>query len=590
VAIRWDRIARALRHELEPYPGRATGALRDMLAMVLAMVAAMVLQVPGVSLALALVLLLQRESAGVTFRNALQIAGGAAVALAAVLVWVQATDGIEIMRFFGVALLVFVAGFGMAASRFPLVFTMVGFYGFVFLSSWDTHRRAHAIVTGSLYQLAALCLALGMAVLVNFFFANRHPAEALQEELRRRLQLLHEFFQALASPTSQLTFARLHHKLLQLAAAGDLPLNELYEEAKAGADLEPGLHFRIGLLTRSLQTATVLHFEGRDEASAAALASLCERLLGGSNEPLPLPLRASRAAQSLYRELSEYAAGEHILAPDTRQRLKGKSSFALFHTGAFGNAAAVMYALKLTLSAMICYLLYSAVAWPGILTCVVTVLFTGLSTTGAMKQKQIFRLSGACIGGAIALFCESVFLPNMDSITSLVILAGAVALLSAWVSRSPSIGYVGVQIAFAFFMTALVGFSASTTISPARDRVFGVTLGIVVMWIVFDQLWPVRPSQALRQIRDRVVKIRDAAASASTLESVGTFRQQVSADLATMQSLIHSTAFDFGRGQAREVARSRRVSREIEEAATDFYLTLHSLEAAEAGSPVTELL
>lgn len=575
----WDRFTAAIREELEPYPGRAAGALRDALAIVLAMVAAMVLQMPGISLALALILLLQRETAGVTLRNAMEIAGGAALALVGVLLWVKATDGVETMRFVGVALLVFTAGFGMAASRLPLLCTMLGFYGFVFLSSWDAHRPATAIVKTSLYQFASLCLSLGMAVVVNFFFANRHPAEALHEELRKRLRLLRDAFEVLAAPAEdKVAFSALHHKLLQLAAAGEAPLLELYEEAKASdVKLEAGLHFRIGLLVSALRTAAVLHFESRDAASAAALASLCGSLMGGEEAVLSLPEHASHAAQSLYRELREYAAGEGFTgaASSTAEA----TGFALFHPDAFRSATAVTYSLKLTLSAMICYVLYSAVAWPGILTCVVTVLFTGLSTTGAMKQKQIFRLSGACIGGAIALLAESVFFPNMDSITSLVVLAGLVALVSAWISRSPKIGYVGVQIAFAFFLTSLTGFSAAATISPARDRVIGVALGIAVMWIVFDQLWPVRPSQALREIRDRIVSSRDALRP----DAAGVLRKQVSADLLAMQALTHSTAFDFGREQARELVRSRRMSREIEAAAAEFYLALHRVEGLRAG-------
>jgi multidrug resistance protein MdtO len=588
MATRWNRFSAAITGELQPYPGRMQGALRDTLAIVLAIIAAMVLQLPGISLALALVLLLQRESAGVTLRNALEIAGGAALGLVAVLGWVQLTDGVEVARFFGVALLVFTAAFGMAASRFPLVSTMFGFYGFVFLSSWDAHRTANAIVTTSLYQLAALCLALGMAVVVNFFFANRHPAETLHAELHKRLQLLHDAFVSLASsaPHSH-TFSTLHHGLLKLSAAGDVPLNELYEEARAtGAELEPGLHFRIGILARSLHTAAAFHFEDRDVASAAALASLCAMLLGSPETPLPLPQHASRAAKSLYEELSTYASADQPSPIVNATRPAVAASFSLFLPGVFQDATATLYALKLTLSAMVCYILYNAIAWPGILTCVVTVLFTGLSTTGAMKQKQIFRLSGAFIGGAIALVAESFFFVNMDSITSLVLLAGAVALLSAWISRSPTMGYVGVQIAFAFFLTSLTGFSASATISPARDRVIGVALGIAVMWIVFDQLWPMRPSQALQQIRERISSSNQALHAATSFNAVAALRQQVSADLVMMQSLVQTTAFDFGHTQRQEAVNSQRIRREIEATAADFYRSIHSLDLATKNEPV----
>jgi len=231
--------------------------------------------------------------------------------------------------------------------------------------------------------------------------------------------------------------------------------------------------------------------------------------------------------------------------------------------------------LKLTLSATVCYVLYNAIAWPGILTCVVTVLFTGLTSTGAMKQKQLYRLFGAAIGGTLAIVVESLLFPNMDSITSLAIVVGCVCLLSAWVSRSPRIGYTGVQIAFAFFLTDLSGFGAASQIAPARDRVIGIALGIVVMWFVFDQIWPVRTSHALEAIRNRVMRNADALADGTTTSSLAAMRAEVSADLAMMQVLLQSAWFDFGKDHRRELVRSNRLGRQTEEAAARFYDKMH---------------
>ena len=88
------------------------------------------------------------------------------------------------------------------------------------------------------------------------------------------------------------------------------------------------------------------------------------------------------------------------------------------------------FALKISLCATICYIIYHAIDWPGISTSVTTVMITGLVTTGAMKQKLAFRLLGATVGGLVLGIGTEVFLfPYMDSITSLVILVGAVAFL-----------------------------------------------------------------------------------------------------------------------------------------------------------------
>jgi multidrug resistance protein MdtO len=139
-------------------------------------------------------------------------------------------------------------------------------------------------------------------------------------------------------------------------------------------------------------------------------------------------------------------------------------------------------------------------------------------------------------------------------------------------------GSVGIQIGFAFFLTTLQGFSATTQIATARDRVIGVSLGSLVMWFIFDQMWPTRTSHALRLILRR---IQDAATQLHQIDlrhrpqifdqRLSRLRIAVSRDLDTMQQLEASAYFDFGRGHIRELAQSRRLVRKIETAASEFY-------------------
>lgn len=132
------RLLHLIRLEVAPFPGRLSGSLRDVLGIVIAVTIVMTLRVPGISLALALIFLLQRERPSLTLRSGLQILGGCAFACTATLLWVQLTDGTEVARFLGILLGIFVAGFCMAATRYPLFFTIFGFYGFVNLSLWDS--------------------------------------------------------------------------------------------------------------------------------------------------------------------------------------------------------------------------------------------------------------------------------------------------------------------------------------------------------------------------------------------------------------------------------------------------------------------
>lgn len=592
-----------LQEELSPYPGRTAGALRDTLGIVLAVVIAMTLQLPGFSLSAALLLLMQRERPGLTLRAGLQILAGCALAAGASIVWVQLTDGVEVARFLGVALCVFVSAFCMTASTLPMLWTIFGFYGFVDLAYWDGHHAASAGVSYSLYQVASLALVLACATAVEYVFASRHPAEELNRELHRRLSVLAHFFAALAQddPAARpQELRRAHLDLLQLEHAGDFRLHELYDRlqgSEEAARTPVGLQYRIGVLTRVIRKSVVLGFTslttssndglaGRNDGlktGASTLAALCHLLAAGQHvDHADFGMAPRGALEGIFLELQRYRdvseAAVDVAAHQSVDRRR-PSRFRFFQPGVFEQSEPVLYALKLTLSVLACYILYNAVAWPGILTCVVTVLFTGLSSTGAMKQKQLYRFAGAVIGGVLGIAAVSLLFPNMDSVTSLVVVLAPVVFLSGWVMRSPRIGYVGVQIGFAFFLATLQGFGPPTQLNPARDRVIGIALGIGVMWFVFDQLWPVRTSDVLgsvlRKIKGATSRLHTLAQQADAAELAAAefqrLRSMVSVELTNMQQMDFAAQFEIGRHRKRELVRTRRLLREIEGAAAEFY-------------------
>jgi multidrug resistance protein MdtO len=193
-----------------------------------------------------------------------------------------------------------------------------------------------------------------------------------------------------------------------------------------------------------------------------------------------------------------------------------------------------------------------------------------------MRQKSVDRLGASSI--AFATTPNPRAYPNMDSISSLVVLVSAIAMLSAWVLPCPRISYVRVRIGFAFFLTALPGFRATTLIAPVRDRVIGATLGILVMWFIFDQLWPTRTSHALERVLLSIGKAtRELSAARKSisgrLEKSGfqRLRAGVSLELTNLQQLEFAAHFETGRQRKRELARSRRLIRQIESSAAEFY-------------------
>ena len=223
--------------------------------------------------------------------------------------------------------------------------------------------------------------------------------------------------------------------------------------------------------------------------------------------------------------------------------------------GAIWRRENVAFSLKISLCATICYILYHAINWPGISTSVITVMVAGLLHTGAMKQRLALRLLGTTIGGlALGIGVEILLFPFMDSVTSLVIVIGAIAFFCAWVSGGSRFGYFGIQIAFAFYVTALVGFSAPTELGTARDRFVGVLLGVIVMWFVLDQIWPVRTITVMRRaaasvLRDagRVVSLIDSRLPpASYKEESNSLRDRLGKQLATLRTLNEATEYEFG--------------------------------------------
>src|SRR5262249_21772846 len=120
---------------------------------------------------------------------------------------------------------------------------------------------------------------------------------------------------------------------------------------------------------------------------------------------------------------------------------------------------------------------------------------------GASRQKQILRIAGTIVGGFVIGMGSQVFiLPYLDSIGGFTVLFILVTALSAWfLTSSPRLSYFGLQVALAFYLITLQEFKIQTSLAVARDRVVGVLLGLVMMWLVFDQLWGAPAAVAMKR-------------------------------------------------------------------------------------------
>lgn len=213
-----------------------------------------------------------------------------------------------------------------------------------------------------------------------------------------------------------------------------------------------------------------------------------------SDEATPAQAALHAAIGQLLQEASGKAP-----APASNQLTPHPKS--LFVDGALSNRAHARFAFKVMCAVLAAYATYTLLDWPGIRTAVTTCFFVSLTTVGESVHKLTLRLSGALIGGLIAGLCLVFVIPSLTDIGQLCLLVAAVSAFCAWISTSSeTIAYAGMQIAFAFFLGVLQGYSPANDLTALRDRLVGIVIGNLWITAFFTTLWPV---SAVDQARDK---------------------------------------------------------------------------------------
>ena len=220
-------------------------------------------------------------------------------------------------------------------------------------------------------------------------------------------------------------------------------------------------------------------------------------------EQIPSPELVVRAALWVWVAVAYAVAITVVLnllflpeAPSTATH--GSKPKGLFVPDAFTNPAHVQFALKVTLAAMFCYIVYEAIDWTGIHTAFITCTFIALENTEATLYKGTLRIVGCVIGGALALFTIVFLMPHMATIASLIVVVAFASAIASWVTTgSEQISYAGLQIAFAFFYSVFQGYAPDTDLDNVRDRVVGILFGLIVTGFVFKYIWPERTVDSL---------------------------------------------------------------------------------------------
>jgi multidrug resistance protein MdtO len=253
---------------------------------------------------------------------------------------------------------------------------------------------------------------------------------------------------------------------------------------------------------------------------------------------------------------------EHLSPSDDMPRLR------LFAPDALVNPEHLKFALKGCFAASICYVIYNAIAWPGISTAVTSCLLTALSTVGSSHQKQVLRFGGGVVGGFLFGMGSQIFiLPYLDTISGFTLLFILVTVVAAWImTSSPRLSYFGFQIAVAFYLINVQEFAMQTSLAVARDRVVGILLGLFMMWLVFDQLWSTPAAVDMRKTFISNLRLlaqleREPVAGTETTWNSYPLREMIEANFNKVRGLADGVLFEFGPFRQQDLALRDRIRR-----------------------------
>jgi multidrug resistance protein MdtO len=510
--------------DLRPTPGRLNRTLRMVLASVILLVLLLILQMPFANYGLYVIFVLGQESPSLSLRTGLASSLVVSLAISIEMGVVILTDNDPMARVLSVVVITFISGLILVCTSLPSLGWMLGFFYCILIAFWEGHSPEDVLVKNSLRLLATLALAIACGVAVEYIFGARSPVDRLAEQLSIRYRALQEMFGLFAQEASPDQRFEAAARVSRLAAAGQAGMTDLFNQI-VDRDLDSsilpiGTRVHITMLAELMDDSAAfgLQSETPDDAEfrqrCARIAEQCGRLI-----PTALPQSEKRLEPSRHTTdglLGRVEAALHaiLVMPVDLGVAKNKDLAAVASKkvpvlipGAIKDKDNIAFALKISFCATLCYILYHAIDWAGTSTSVTTVMVAGLTTTGAMKQRLAFRLLGATVGGLVLGIGATAFLfPYMDSITSLVILIAVIAFVAGWIAGGSRFNYIGLQLVFAFYLVAFEGFSAPTELAPARDRFVGILFAIVVMWFVFDRLWPVRTVTAMRRSLANVLR------------------------------------------------------------------------------------
>jgi len=511
-ALTWLRAF--LQEELAPYPGRTAMVARMTLAATLIVIIGMTFRIPYTWQGAVYALIVSRENTRATLKSAATIFLVTGIGAIYFLTTIRLVINVPVLHFLWVIGTLFLAFYAVSAlTNYTAAVAFINLNALA-VPLWDRHVPAEVNVEDTLWLCLAVLVAVIVTGAVELAFVRVRPRDEVILPISDRLLAVTNLLTCYAEgraadPATQ-------RQILRLETLGTSLLRRSLRRSNYSSEYSVeigGVTALVGRLVDLAATLTHLRFEAsandqkRLRDLASALASIRNELL---NRRIPGPLQFNTdeetAGVPLLSEIEHTVslipqafASRHT--PEYLSLVDDQPRSSLFVPDAFVNPDHLHFAVKGCLAASICYVIYNAIDWPGISTAVTTCLLTALSTIGSSHQKQILRILGAMFGGFVLGMGSQIFiLPHLDSIGGFALLFVAVTASSAWfMTSSPRLSYFGIQIAVAFYLINVSEFKMQTSLEVARDRVVGILLGLLAMWLIFDKLWGVPAARELKE-------------------------------------------------------------------------------------------
>jgi len=571
-----------LKKELTPYPGRGWVAGRVTISATIVMLLVMTFRLPGGFLGAIFTLFLSRENPTATLQAGFRTIVAFLLATLYALVGVRLLLADPMTHFLWVATSLFLS--------FYLIRIFVDYgasvaFGFMIAGAiplWDeTTLNVNQRLENMLWLTYVVVIGVVVTIAVEYVFRLVHPRTDLTEGIEIRLQTVERL---LGSVGTGKPLDREAEELLSLySTVGTSRLRRLIIRSEYGQHFKEQMSTAIALLGRLVDIASSFHLSltertepipetdrKRCQQLAEQIEALCSDLMK-RQLPRELTISASEEPSSLRflpaMERTVSLIPQAFSGSDSMQEfipapMDDEVHPRLIVPDAFTNPAHAQFALRGTLAAMVCYITYTAIDWPGLSTSVATCFITALSTIGSSRQKQILRLGGAFLGGFVFGMGAQVFvLPFLDTIAGFTVLFLVVTAISAWISTaSARLSYLGVQVALAFYLINLQEFTIQTSLSIARDRVFGVLLGLVSMWLFFDRLWVRNALDEMQTVFSRNLELLALLAEQvlegdmiAAIKRVRQLRDQINAGFQAVVAQSDAILFEFGPERQRKL-------------------------------------